>query len=100
MEQSARGSDTLQQSRPRAATKARKPSQVESARPTSEHVALVTYLKSTGKRALALFYYIPAKQSLVGILCSPQTRTCSGWKASAKAKARIEAQNFEHNFRA
>ena len=71
---------------------------VESARPTSEHVALVTYLKSSGKRALALFYYIPAKERWEYLF--PTDSHLLGLEGIGKAKARIEAQNFEHNFSA
>ena len=71
---------------------------VESARPTSEHIALVTYLKSSGKRALALFYYIPAKETWCYFF--PTDSHLLGLEGIGKAKARIEAQNFEHNFSA
>ena len=69
---------------------------LESIIPHSDQVATVVFLKSSGKRAAALFYYIPAKK--VWRYWFPTDSHVAGLQGFREVKLQIEQQNFQQNF--
>ena len=71
--------------------------QVDHIKPLSESVAVVRFLKSTGKYGLAVFYYIrttPPKW----MYFFPTDSHLLGFQRLADMKLAIEEQNWERNF--
>jgi hypothetical protein len=62
----------------------------------SEHVAGVVFEKSTGKKAIAFFYYLPAKDSWNYFF--PTDSHILGMIEFAKYKSQIEIGNMKFNF--
>lgn len=71
--------------------------EVKSIRPLSDHMAAVLYIKSSGKLALALFYYIPAKERWEYFF--PTDSHILGLNGFTELKQKVEAFNFDANFK-
>lgn len=66
--------------------------------PTSDHTAICVFEKTSGKRAIAFFYYIPKGVSFGWKYFFPTDSHLSGFKAFEYYKFEIERYNFKHNF--
>ena len=69
---------------------------VKSVRPLSDHMAAVIYKKTSGKLALALFYYIPAKTRWEYFF--PTDSHILGLPQIPQLKHNIEEYNYSANF--
>lgn len=69
---------------------------VKSIRPLSDHMAAVIYIKSSNKLALALFYYIPAKERWEYFF--PTDSHILGLSGFTELKQKVEEFNFDANF--
>ena len=69
---------------------------VKSVRPLSDHMAAVIYKKTSGKLALALFYYIPAKTRWEYFF--PTDSHILGLSQIPQLKHNIEEYNYSANF--
>jgi hypothetical protein len=70
---------------------------VREIRPLSEYVAAVFYLKSTGKLALALFYYIPGQSRWEYFF--PTDSHLLALPAIPHLKAEVEKYNYQFNLK-
>ena len=66
--------------------------------PTSDHSAVCVFEKNTGKRAVALFYYIPRGFSSGWKYFFPTDSHINGFRAFELYKFEVERYNYEHNF--
>ena len=69
---------------------------VKSVRPLSDHMAAVIYKKTSGKLAVALFYYIPAKTRWEYFF--PTDSHILGLYQIPQLKHNIEEYNYSANF--
>ncbi len=67
--------------------------------PTSDATAVVIYKKSTGKFALALFYYIARGVSKGWKYLFPTDSHILGFRAFETFKLQAERNNYKYNFR-
>lgn len=66
--------------------------------PTSDHTASVMFKKSSGKVAVALFYYIKRGQSGGWYYFFPTDSHITGMRAFEFHKLMAEEYNYSHNF--
>ena len=68
---------------------------IKEIRPLSEHMATVFYLKSSGKLAMAIFYYIAGQSRWEYFF--PTDSHLLGLSELTKLKAEVEKFNFKYN---
>jgi hypothetical protein len=66
--------------------------------PTSDQSAIVTFEKSTGKQAVAFFYYIPRGASQGWKYFFPTDSHIAGMRAFEIHKMQAEQRNYQMNF--
>lgn len=66
--------------------------------PTSDHSASVIFTKSSGKRGIAFFYYIPNGMSKGWKYFFPTDSHITGMRAFELYKLQVEEFNFDKNF--
>jgi len=71
---------------------------VEQVIPTSDHTAVVRFVKSSGKVGLAFFYYIPVGMSKGWKYFFPTDSHINGFRAFELEKYQVEKENYKHNF--
>lgn len=71
---------------------------IEKIIPSSEHTATVVFTKSSGKRGVAFFYYIPNGMSKGWKYFFPTDSHITGMRAFEYHKLMAEDFNFDKNF--
>jgi len=66
--------------------------------PTSDHSAIVSFKKNTGKMGLAFFYYINRGMSKGWRYFFPTDSHINGFRAFEYYKYQVEKDNYIHNF--
>jgi len=72
--------------------------QVHKVMPTSDHTASVTFLKSSGKMGIAMFYYIANGSNPRWVYFFPTDSHITGMRAFEFHKLQVEEYNYDKNF--